>query len=142
MAMGRPTDDLRQPLVFVVDDSLDSIAYLSAILEKEGYLVRPVFEAEGLFGRVFEERPALVLCDVNMPGVDGATLSRLLKRSASRTLVVLCSAMPIDELVAHVARSGADGYVHKAYPPARIARTINGLIDRRERSSLEPKALP
>jgi DNA-binding NarL/FixJ family response regulator len=57
--------------------------------------------------------PALVLMDINMPGMDGIEASRRITADLPGTVVVLLSTYEADDLPEQAAACGAVGYVHK-----------------------------
>jgi len=101
------------PLVLVVDDDPDILDAVSEILADEGYRVaRARHGAEGL-ERIAAERPALVLLDLMMPVMDGATFARILReRGGTRLPVVLLSADGRRERALEVA---ADAFLPKPF---------------------------
>ncbi|MEO5511624.1 MAG: response regulator, partial [Longimicrobiales bacterium] len=89
-------EGVRGPLILVVDDVEEDRVYLSAILTKAGYEVRSVGDAEaGLKeARQGQPRPALVVMDVQLPGISGLEATRRLKMDplTARMPVVVVSA--------------------------------------------------
>ena len=57
--------------------------------------------------------PALVLMDINMPGMDGIEASRRITAGQPGTVVVLLSTYQADDLPEQAASCGAVGYIHK-----------------------------
>ncbi|MGH9187659.1 MAG: response regulator [Acidimicrobiales bacterium] len=57
--------------------------------------------------------PALVLMDINMPGISGIEASRRITGLRPGTVVVLLSTYQADDLPDEAASCGAAGYVHK-----------------------------
>ena len=62
----------RQPIVIVIDDDADFVQFIASIIEGEN--CRAIVATDGLSGLILarECSPALVLCDLSMPGFDGA----------------------------------------------------------------------
>jgi DNA-binding response OmpR family regulator len=71
--------DAAPPRVMVVDDDREIVEMTRMILESGGYRVIPAFSGEEALNRVGTERPDLILLDINMPGMDGWELLKLLK---------------------------------------------------------------
>jgi DNA-binding NarL/FixJ family response regulator len=71
--------------------------------------------------------PDVVLMDVRMPVMDGIEATRLIKRYAPATAVVLVSAYEEDELVESGLRAGADAFLLKGVSGASLAEHIRGL---------------
>jgi len=64
--------------VLVVDDDPDIIDFLENALEDAGYLVLAAVGAESL-GVAHETQPAVILLDINMPGMNGVEVSQRLR---------------------------------------------------------------
>jgi CheY-like chemotaxis protein len=71
--------DGSHPLVLVVEDNPVNLELVEAVLEREGYEVVSAISAEEALQRLERLRPDLVLLDIQLPGLDGLGLTRLLK---------------------------------------------------------------
>jgi DNA-binding response OmpR family regulator len=107
----------RSRRVLVVDDSEATGKLLEAELKAKGYEVFTAKSAEDGTRLILNKktRPDLVLLDVRMPGVDGESFCRFIKKNSlfSGIRVILCSAMEETELKQAAIAAGADGYVRK-----------------------------
>lgn len=107
----------RSRRVLVVDDSEATARILEAELKAKGYEVQTAKSAEDGTRLILNKktRPDLVLLDVRMPGVDGESFCRFIKKNSvfSSIRVILCSAMEESELKAAATAAGADGYLRK-----------------------------
>jgi two-component system, cell cycle response regulator DivK len=65
--------------ILVVDDHPLNLKLVRVLLEAEGYLVRTATNAEEARRSLAEERPALLLMDIQLPDLDGLALTRSLK---------------------------------------------------------------
>ncbi|MFO0567945.1 MAG: response regulator [Polyangiaceae bacterium] len=124
--------------LLLVDDSAENIAVLTAILVSDGHEVESIEDPANVFNTIFRVHPALILCDVMMPGVDGAMLTRMLKRlEATQGIpVLLCSALSESELADRCRACGADGYVRKAALPTEIRNSVRRALRARTAPSL------
>ena len=118
--------------IMVIDDSPDNIAVLQAILTRDGFTVISLMNSAAPFSDVLREMPALVLCDVCMPGFDGPLLTRMLKSVdvTAKIPVLLCSSLDESELARRAADSGADGYVRKTASPREIIARVHRALER------------
>ena len=66
----------RAPLVLVVDDSLTVRRVTQRLLSREGYRVTLAKDGMDALERLAEERPAIMLSDIEMPRMDGFDLVR------------------------------------------------------------------
>jgi len=117
--------------VLVVDDNRQLLEFLTDALEELGdfHVVTAVDGADGL-ERYFELRPACVIIDVRMPGVDGYQLVRALRGdpdSASTPLIILSAmSQDRDQLIGLFA--GADIYLQKPVRPLDLIAAIERAI--------------
>jgi DNA-binding response OmpR family regulator len=76
--------------IVVVDDDPDLVRAVTAVLEADGYRVEGARDQREALRAVLEDPPALVVLDVNMPGLDGWELCDILRRqSHTRDVPVL-----------------------------------------------------
>jgi len=65
--------------ILVVDDNPDNVEILRAFLESRGYPVAEASDGQAALAQMEQVRPALVLLDVMMPGMDGWQVCRTIK---------------------------------------------------------------
>jgi two-component system, sensor histidine kinase and response regulator len=68
--------------ILIVDDTPDNLRLLSMILREQGYKVRSVINGSSALMGAQAQPPDLILLDVNMPGMSGYEVCRLLKDQA------------------------------------------------------------
>lgn len=105
-----------QHKVLLVDDSDLALATVSGVLEDAGYEVRSTNDVGALNTVLGDWRPDIILTDVNMPGISGVDLCRMLKSSyeTAHVPVVLFSVEPNDVLADMARACEADGFLSKA----------------------------
>jgi CheY-like chemotaxis protein len=109
--------------VLVVDDDEDILAVIKEALEIAGYV--PDLATNGEAAHLAAHtRPALVLLDLMMPGVDGYEVGRRL-RADPRTADVPIVVMSAGARASHGARDiGANGYLAKPFALADLVATV------------------
>ncbi len=118
--------------VLLVEDNATNRKLLGDILRRAGYAVREVDNADDGIALALAEPLDLVVMDIQLPGTDGLTATRLLRADATTRglpiLAVTAHAMRGDEK--RILEAGCDGYVAKpiAYKEflAQVARLLAG----------------
>ncbi len=110
-------EEVLAPLVLVVDDSLTVRRVTQRMLTREGY--RVALAKDGLEGleRLAEERPAVLLSDIEMPRMDGFDLVRNLRsdpRLADLPVIMITSRIA-QKHRDYAAQLGVDHYLGKPY---------------------------
>ena len=75
--------------VVVVDDVPDAAESMASALTLDGYSVRTALEGHAALAVIEEYRPQCVLLDINMPGIDGCKLSKLLRDRYGDEMVLI-----------------------------------------------------
>ena len=101
--------------ILVVEDDPTSMKLVHLILEADGHAVKSVDAPEKALASIAEEKPAVVLVDLALPGMDGLSLTRRLKAdpatSAIPVVAVTAQAMQGEDAKARAA--GCDAYLTK-----------------------------
>ena len=100
----------------VVDDSDTFLQVTCHLLDLEDAIDLVAAASDGVeaIDTVLRLKPALVLMDVSMPGLDGLSAASLLAEMSPAPTVVLMSSEDSPQLRASCERAGAFGFVHKA----------------------------
>jgi DNA-binding response OmpR family regulator len=118
------------PLVLVVDDEPAIAALVRGYLERDG--LRALVAADGLaaLAAVAAHRPAVVLLDVGLPGLDGTAVCRRLREAGDWTPVLFVTAR--DDEVDRVLglELGADDYVTKPFSPRELVARVRAVLRR------------
>jgi CheY-like chemotaxis protein len=117
--------------VLVLDDSELSLQLQSAVLGMANFHVRTtgsIAEFEAMLG---VWRPHVILTDLQMPEVDGATLCRKLRANpdTAKIPVVLFSSASMEELAEIAKRVGADAYLSKRSGYEDLPQRLRELCD-------------
>lgn len=102
-------------IVLVIDDSLESLRFLTDALDSAGMTVLVATDGEEALGRVNEIRPDMVLLDALMPGLDGFETCRRLKadpRFRDLPVIFMTALSETEHVVEGLAAGGVD-YVTK-----------------------------
>jgi two-component system cell cycle response regulator DivK len=119
--------------VLIVEDNAANMTLAVFLLESAGHAVLSATSAEAGLTLARAERPALILMDIQLPGMDGLEATRILKADeATRSIPVIALtalAMKGDEERIRVA--GCDGYVAKPLRYREFLATIGAQLEPR-----------
>jgi CheY-like chemotaxis protein len=112
--------------VLVVDDAADTRLLARLLLERAGYAVAEAETAEDALAVMAEDRPDVVLLDLQLPGMDGWRMLDVLRDRdwLDRTRVVLFSAHVDPREFKRAEREGARSYLVKPFTARQLLDCI------------------
>jgi chemosensory pili system protein ChpA (sensor histidine kinase/response regulator) len=123
---GSVLEDL--PLVLVVDDSITVRRVTQRLLKREGYRVALANDGLQALERLQEEKPAVVLSDIEMPRMDGFDLVRNIRADARlRDLpIIMITSRIAEKHREHARELGVDHYLGKPYSEDELLALVRG----------------
>ena len=114
------------PLVLVVDDSITVRRVTQRLLQREGYRVSLAADGLQALERLQQERPTVVLSDIEMPRMDGFDLVRNIRNDARLKAlpVIMITSRIADKHREHARELGVDHYLGKPYPEDELLALI------------------
>ena len=123
--------------ILIVDDNPTNLKLARVVLAAEGYEVRVAVDAEEALALLDSFHPRLILMDLQLPGMDGLTLTRRLKGDPATSGVAIVAltayAMKGDEEKAR--QAGCDGYITKPIDTRTLPGVIAGVLAGQGRAS-------
>jgi two-component system, NtrC family, response regulator AtoC len=113
-----------RPSLLVVDDDTDLLASYRKILRRAGYDVQLADNGAEAFDMVREHAPAIVLTDVRMPRMDGATLTRELATNYPDTIVIVMTAYGTVERAVETMKDGAFDFLTKPFSAEQLLDVV------------------
>jgi two-component system nitrate/nitrite response regulator NarL len=116
-------------IVVVDDHALFRRGLVGLLSEMENFkVVGEASNGEDALGVIAEQRPDVVLLDINMPGISGIeTLSALQKQGLKSHVLMLTISQQEEDLVGAI-RAGAQGYLLKNAEPETLQNTIKQVM--------------
>jgi CheY-like chemotaxis protein len=116
----------------VIEDNHDNLRLISYALKRGGYEVIAAETGEEGVDLACNERPAFVIVDINLPGIDGFEVTRRIRRDDK------CRHVPIIAITSHamfgdrdkIIAAGCNSYFEKPIDPLTIMDKIQEIIDR------------
>ncbi len=127
--------------ILLVDDDKALVASLSAGLRDEGYSVASVGDGREALDALKREEPDLVILDLMLPGVDGMTVCRMIRRSSPVPVIMLTAKKDdVDKIVG--LEVGADDYITKPFNFRELLARIKSALRRPEMDGYEDSESP
>jgi diguanylate cyclase (GGDEF)-like protein len=127
--------------VLVVDDAPDTLEIIQKLLLYEGYDVTVASTGEEGVKKVEEERPDVVLMDINLPGIDGAEALKQIRMINPHQGVVMLTAFATVENAIYALKEGAFDFLKKPFENEHLIHTVNQCLEQyktlREKENLE-----
>jgi DNA-binding response OmpR family regulator len=115
--------------VLIVDDDPRICRTLRSYLKREGYSVAIASNGEEMWQQFSSVAPDLILLDVVLPGDDGISLARELRKSSDVGIIMLTGKNdPVDQIIG--LEMGADDYVTKPFDERQLLARIRSLLRR------------
>src|SRR5512143_3071237 len=106
----------------IVDDDRVLADVVAFALRREGFEVVQAFDGPSALACWAEEKPDLIVLDVNLPKMDGFTVCQRIRREADTPIIMLTVRGEDDDIV-HGLELGADHYISKPFSPRQgVAR--------------------
>jgi two-component system, cell cycle response regulator DivK len=114
----------------LIEDNAQNLYLVTYLLESHGYIVVAASNGARGIELARESRPSLILLDIQLPGVDGYAVARMLRQEAEMRQVPIVAvtsyAMAGDREKALAA--GCDGYLEKPIDPETFVSQIEEIL--------------
>ncbi len=115
--------------ILIVEDEVALSDVVRGHLEKQGHTVQQVFDGRDALTCTDRMRPDLVILDWLLPGVDGLTVCRELRRKHLMPILMLTARGEVEDRVAGL-QVGADDYLGKPFSIVELAARVTSLLRR------------
>ncbi len=132
MAQALAMDKRVTQTLLVVDDRLENLEAMEALLEGGNWQLRCVSSGDAALQCLLEEDVGLVLLDVQMPHMDGFEVARLMRgnpRTRFIPIIFVSAIAQTEEAVLEGYASGAVDFMLKPFDPEVLRRKIHSLLE-------------
>jgi two-component system response regulator BaeR len=120
---------MTQPLIVIVEDEIKLASLLSDYLQQANYSTQIIDRGDIVIDWVKDNKPSLVILDVMLPGVDGLTLCKEIRRFSNVPIFMVTARVDeIDRLLG--LELGADDYICKPFSPREVVARVKSLFRR------------
>lgn len=115
--------------ILIVDDETKIRRILSAILTDEGFEVNLAENGNTALKKCNTFRPAIILMDQNMPGMNGIETMQKIREKYPQTVVIILTAYGEVSLAVDAIKNGAYDYIEKPFDNDKLLLLINRAFD-------------
>ena len=108
--------------ILLVDDDNEILAVERAVLTEEGFRVREAHNGAEALVELEADPPAMIVLDVQMPGIDGPTFARELRTRLRHVPLVILTAAPDPEHEDD--RCNAEAYLAKPFQADELLQLV------------------
>jgi two-component system chemotaxis response regulator CheY len=115
--------------VMIVDDSGSFRTVVKLALQKAGYETLEAVDGKDAVGKLNGDKINLIVCDVNMPNMDGLSFLRHLKTTSNYkfTPVIMLTTESQESKKAEGKAAGARAWITKPFQPSTLVDAVNKL---------------
>src|SRR4030081_555681 len=128
------------PKVLVVDDENHIVELARLYLTREGYEVEGVGDGAQVMARFGQFKPDLVVLDIMLPGMDGLTICREIRKTSQVPIIMLTARDEVTDKVVGL-EVGADDYLTKPFHPQELVARAKTLLRRARLEPDQPKLI-
>ena len=130
--------------ILIVDDTPVNLKLTRILLVNEGYRVLTASSAEEALELLRSYHPRLILADIQLPGMDGLEMTRLIKQDerTSDIAVIALTAFSTKGDEQKAIEAGCDGYITKPIDTRTLGGRIRQLLTHRAESQTPVVGLP
>jgi DNA-binding response OmpR family regulator len=120
--------------ILIVDDEQRIIDLARMYIENEGFVVASSTDGRDALHKIMNDKPALVVLDLMLPGMDGLEVCRRVRSQSDIPIIMLTARSDdIDKIVG--LELGADDYLTKPFNPRELVARIKAILRRSERKT-------
>ena len=118
------------PHVLIIDDHPMNIGLASFVLSSHGFETSSAADADEALQRIAGQRPDLILMDIQMPGTDGLSLTRSIRKSGVTMPILILTARDALQDRVQGLDLGADDYMVKPFELPEMLARLRALLRR------------
>lgn len=114
--------------ILIVDDEMDFIKVMQLRLQANGYEVITAFSGEEALKKIKDEKPDALLLDIMLPGEDGLSILKKIRRENKNLSVFIMTAFSNEERYDLANKFNASGFILKTSDLQKEVQNITSIL--------------
>lgn len=116
-------------VIMVIDDSSSFRTVVRLALQKAGYAVQEAADGQEAIDKLPTAKPSLIVCDVNMPNVDGLSFARHVRADAAFkfTPIIMLTTESQEAKREEGTAAGVRAWITKPFQPSQLVEAVKRL---------------
>lgn len=112
--------------ILIIDDSASLRQVVNIALKSAGYEVLEAVDGQDALAKLTGQKVHLIICDLNMPNMDGITFIKELKKSSQYkfTPIIMLTTESQESKKQEAQAAGARAWVVKPFQPAQMLNAV------------------
>ncbi len=115
--------------ILIIEDELELVKVLRSYLDNAGFEVVTALRGDTGFTTWQNEKPDLVLLDLNLPGMDGIEIAKSIRKQDNTPIIMLTARVEDTDRIVGL-ELGADDYVTKPFSPREVVARVKAVLRR------------
>jgi RNA polymerase sigma factor (sigma-70 family) len=122
-----------KPTVFIIDDDVQILKYLSRLVQSIGFDARTFVSADEFLKSDTSQTPCCMILDVRMPGLSGMDLQERLRMAGKDIPVIFLTGYGTVPLSVKAMKDGAFDFLEKPFDDQALLDAVNRAVERNRR---------
>ena len=120
---------MNPPGILIVEDDKKIAAILSDYFKSHGFIVSVLYRGDHVLAFLTGQQPDLILLDLMLPGTDGITLCREIRKFSMIPVIMLTARVEETDILLGL-ELGADDYIVKPFSPRQVVARVKAVLRR------------
>ncbi|WDV47263.1 DNA-binding domain-containing protein [Clostridiaceae bacterium M8S5] len=118
--------------IYIVDDDINIVKILENIIidKKLGTIIGHSYDGAIAYNEILEKKPDIVLVDYLMPNIDGATLTKNIRKINQDIYFIIISKISDKEMIAQSYESGVEFYINKPINMIEVQKVVRSVSEK------------
>ncbi|MFA5904341.1 MAG: response regulator [Desulfobacula sp.] len=120
---------MNRPEILIVEDDIKIAAILSDYFKSHDFIVSVLYRGDHVLAFLNGQQPDLILLDLMLPGMDGITLCREIRKFSMVPIIMLTARVEETDILLGL-DLGADDYILKPFSPRQVVARAKAVLRR------------